>query len=206
MSFLAVIAGVCATACRIAAAVVRVVVNLDVLKLVGKVLGAIGQALGIIPPEKDMEDMGDQALQAEEAGITPEKFKSYDDYRKAVEAYKTDPEKSKLYSPEQKIQKAIEYETAALLCKYPNLPVDDIVMTVAQNHKYFNEERVVQLGALVKDNINLLVDVVNFMQGKEKNLDKVDSTVDILTQLEKKINPELSDADAQKIVLDSKMS
>ena len=44
------------------------------------------------------------------------------------------------------------------------------------------------------------------MQGKEKNLDKIDSTVDILTQLEKRINPELSDADAQKIVLDSKIS
>lgn len=199
------ITGLISAACKIAGTVVKLIVNLDVLKLVGKVFLAIGQALGIIPPEKEMEEVGDQALQAEESGIKPENFKSYEEYKKAVESYKTDPEKSKQYSPEQKIQKAIEFEAAALLSKYPNLPVEDIFTTVVQNYKYFTPERVASLGPIIKDNVEFLGDVAHYMQGKEKNLDKIDSTVDILTQIEKKLNPTISDADAQKIVLDSKI-
>lgn len=205
MSFAALIATVCTTACKIAAAVIKISVNIDILRVIGKILGAIGEALGIIPPGKEMEEVGDKALQAEEAGITPDKFRNYEDYRKAVEGYETDPEKSKQYTAEQKIQKAIEYEVAALLCTYPKLPVSDIVMTVAQNHKYFTEARVAQLGALAKDHVELLGDIAHFMQGKEKDLGKIDSTVDLLTRIEKKLDPGLSDADAQKIVMGSRI-
>ena len=72
------------------------------LTAIGNALTAIGKALGLIRPETQVEDLGDQALQAEEAGITPDAFDAYEDYVKAVESFQLDPEKSKQFTPAEK--------------------------------------------------------------------------------------------------------
>ena len=49
---------------------------------VAKLVTAIGKALGLVKEDEKPEDLGDKALQAEEQGITPDKFKSYFSFSK----------------------------------------------------------------------------------------------------------------------------
>ena len=202
MSFTALIVGAISTACRIAATVLKISGVLEVIKIVGKALCGIGQSLGILLPDKEIEDIGDQAFQAEEAGIKPENYDNYEDYKKAVESFKVDPERSKQLTPEQKIQKALEYEALGFCMKFPEFPGERIFTTIAENTKYFTPERTAQLGTVLKDNAGLLVDVTDVISGNEKNLDKVSSVFDILTNIEKNLQPGITDAEAQKRITD----
>jgi len=202
MSFATLIVGALSTACRIAATVLKISGVLEVIKVVGKALCEIGKALGILPPDKEIEDIGDQAFQAEEAGIRPENYDTYEDYKNAVESFKIDPERSSQLTPEQKIQKALEYEALGFCMKFPEFPVEKIFTTIAEKSNYFTPERTAQLGTILKDNAGLLVDITNVISGNEKNLDKVSSVFDILTDMEKNLLPGISDAEAQKRITD----
>ena len=55
------------------------------LKIVGNAIVSIAKALGIIKPERTVEEIGDRALQAEEKGITPDKYESYEAWIKEIE-------------------------------------------------------------------------------------------------------------------------
>ena len=202
MSFAALISVALSTACRIAATVLKLSGVLEVFKIVGKSLCEIGQCLGILPPDKEIEDIGDQALQADEAGIKPENYSNYEDYKKAVESFEVNPERSRQLTLEQKIQKALEYESLGLCMKYPELPIEKIFTTVAQNSVYLTPERTAQLGSLIKDNVGLLADITNYISGEEKSFDKVDSVLGVLTDIEKKLEPGITDAEAMKRISD----
>lgn len=202
MSFTTLIIGAISTACRIASTVLKVSGVLEVIKVVGKALCEIGKSLGILPPDREIEDIGNQVFQAEEAGIKPENYTNYEDYKKAVESFKVDPEKTSQLTPEQKIQKALEYESLGFCMKFPEFPVEKIFTTIAEKSSYFTPERTAQLGTILKNNADLLVDVTNVISGNERNLDKVSSVFDILTDIEKTLQPGITDAEAQKRITD----
>lgn len=89
------------------------------LTAIGNALTAIGKALGLIRPETQVENLGDQALQAEEAGITPDAFDAYEDYVKAVESFQLDPEKSKQFTPEEKVKKGSSWPLVSQQKDFP---------------------------------------------------------------------------------------
>ena len=198
MSLLTLIAGALSTACKIAATVIKISGVLEVVKIVGRALCEIGQALGILPPDKSMEDIGDQVSQAEAAGITPDKYSSFEDYKKDIENFEVDPEKSKTLTTKDKIQKGLEYEALGFTLKYPGLPVEEIFKSVAQHYNYFTPERSKALAPYLSENVELIGDIANYMSGKEKDLDKIDSVFDVLTNIEKQVQPGISDSEAQK--------
>ncbi len=197
-----IIIGAVALATQIAKTVVTIASALGVLKEVATSLLEVGQCLGLLPFDKGFEEIGDQVFQAKNAGIKPELYATFEDYKKAVESYKVDPEISNRLSPQDKIQSFLEYEIDLFQRKYPGISVEPIFTAFASFNKFFTPERTAQLALVIKDNINLLVDVVNFVSGEETNFSKQNSVLEILTPVEKALEPGITDVEAQKRITD----
>lgn len=195
--------GLLSLAVSVASAVSKclTVANLAIgaLKLIGNAFVSLGKALGIIKPDVKPTELGDKIIQAEQAGITPEKFSSYEEYSKKVESFKTDPEKSKLISEEAKLSKAVEYTAALSAEKFPSFPWDKFATNLIMNSsfsKFFNEGRMNLFGLLMKDNPSSALNIFNYLAGKELNDKKIDSAINELKNIEKKIKPDISDEEA----------
>lgn len=53
--------------------------------------------LGLLDKDEKLEDMGDKAIQAKEAGINPEDFATYKEYAEAIKNFEVDPKNPKNY-------------------------------------------------------------------------------------------------------------
>ena len=73
---------------------------LELIPLITSALNALG-----INESEEAKVIGDKMLQAEEDGITPDKFDNYEDYNKAIENFELDPEKSNKFTDEEKLQR-----------------------------------------------------------------------------------------------------
>ncbi|MGP1457874.1 MAG: hypothetical protein ACTTKL_00985 [Treponema sp.] len=174
------------------------------LKALGSAFVALGKALGIIKPETKPEELGDKAIQAEEAGIKPENFDSYDKYVKAVEGFKVDPEKSKLIPEEEKLQKGITLTSALAAEKYPDFPMEAFAKYVIANPQYFTEARMTEFGKLISGSLDTAKTVFGYMNGTEHNDKKLAQAETALKGIEKAINPNISDSDALTNALKSR--
>ncbi len=174
------------------------------LKVFGNAFIALGKALGLIKPETNVEDLGDKAIQAAEAGIKPENFSSYEEYVKNVESFKADPEKSKKISETEKLSKGIEVTAALTAEKYPDFPVEAFSKYAISNPQYFTAERMSEFGKLLKGSVDMAKTVFGYITGTEHNDKNIANAEKILKGFEKTINPNISDADALKNVLSSR--
>ena len=171
------------------------------LKALGNALMGIAKAVGLIQPETKVEDLGDKALQAEQEGISPEQFNNYGEYVKAVEGFKTNPEKSKLLTEEEKVNKGIELTTGVTVERFEGFPIDKFFMYAGNNPEYFTEAKMKELGKLMEVDGKYVSDVLNYMNGTEKNDFALEKIMDTLIDIEKKVNPNISDDDALDTIL-----
>lgn len=171
------------------------------LKLVGNLLMGIAKALGIIKPETEVDELGDKALQAEEEGIRPENFETYEDYVKAIEGFKVDPEKSELYTEEEKINKGIEVTSTLTAEKYPDLDVEGLAIAIADSPEFFNSKVVEKLGDMLKNGIDAVDNILRYIDGSEKNLGRIDTAIDDLKNIYKSANPKVSDNMAEDMAI-----
>jgi len=181
---------------------------LEGLKVLGGLFMSLGKALGVIKDDVKPEVIGDKVLQAEEAGITPEKFTSYEEYAKKVEEFKLDPEKSTKISDEAKLSKAIEFTSSLSAEKYPSFPWVNFANALITNSKfrnYLNEERIEQFGLLLKEQPSSALNVYNYLSGTELNDKKIDTAINDLKNIEKKINPEISDGEAMNNIREARL-
>lgn len=169
------------------------------LKIIGNAVMGIAKALfpNAFKPETTVEDLGDKALQS---GFKPEDFASYEEYVKAVEDFKLDPEKSKTISAEAKTAKGIELTTGLLAEKAPELPITDFLNCVNSNPTAFKDNSKLLAGVLdlAGKNGSAFTEVVKYMNGSEKNFDKMNSAINSLVQIQKTIDPNISDGEARK--------
>lgn len=163
------------------------IVGKDLLMFAQIIMGIL-KGLGLIKPEEDVEDLGDKALQAEEEGITPEKYDSYEEYLKAVEEFEIDPEKSKEIDEGKKLEKGVEVITATLVERYGEV-FGDVLLLVGKHQPYF-QERMPIIATLVRDSAADFGDIVRYIKGTENDTKKADDTLRILYDVEKKVNPE----------------
>ena len=166
------------------------------LKVLANAFIALGKALGIIKPETTPEELGDKAIQAEEAGIKPENFDSYAQYVKAVEGFKVDPEKSKLIPEEEKLKKGITLTSSLAAEKYPDFPMETFAKHIIANPQYFTEARMTEFGKLISGNLDMAKTVLGYMNGTEHNDKKLAQAETALKGIEKAINPNISDSEA----------
>lgn len=198
-----IIAGIVSAAVAVAETLAVAKLAIEGLKMLCGALMCIAKALGLLQPENKVDELGDKALQAEEAGIVPENFDTYAEYVKQVEEFEVDPEKSALYTDTEKVLKGTELTAGVMLEEFPDLPVEQFFTYAGKNPEYFTEARMEALGEQVKEEPGLLRDVLGYLDGSEKNDLKLDHTMAALVDIEKKIDPEISDRDALKKVLDA---
>ena len=173
------------------------------LKVIGNVLIGIAKALGIVKPATDVQELGDKALQAEEAGMKHENYASFAEYVKAVDNFTLDPEKSKLTTEEEKLGKGIELGCGVMVEKFPELPIKEFSEFMGKNPEYFKDaDKIAALFDLAAKDGKTFTEVVGYMTGKEKQYEKIHSAVSALTKIEKIANPDISDRDALKAVME----
>lgn len=159
----------------------------------------LGKELGLIEPETDVEDLGDKAIQSD---LNPDDFDCYEEYLKAVEDYKLDPEKSKLSTEEKKIQKGIELTVGVMIDKYQEFPMGEFINMIGHNQSFFTESKMGELAIVIKTDGQSISDILHYVDGTEKNSTKIQGTVDTLLEIEKNTNPGLSDKEAFKNVME----
>ena len=165
------------------------------LKGIGNAIASIAKALGIIKPERDVEEIGDRALQAEEKGMTPDKYSSYEAWVKDIEKddWGYDPEKNKDMAPEKKVLKGVEVSTAVTMERFPGLPIQEFFSLAGKNPEFFTVERMDEIGKLASADSDAFGKVVNYVTGAAKDHTTVDAASDILMDIEKAIDPGVSE-------------
>lgn len=171
------------------------------LKQIGNILVSLGKALGLIKSEIKIEELGDKAIQS---GYKPEDYNSYSEYIKAVENFELDPEKSKLIPEEDKIKKGMELSAGIIIEKFDEFPIQEFCIAVGKNPNYFTEAKITEIGKLIKMDGQYIPKILNYINGNEKNTEKIKDIVGTLTSIEKKVNSSISDKDALKNVLQLK--
>lgn len=169
------------------------------LKSLAAPLLELGKELGLIEPETDVEDLGDKAIQSD---LKPDDFDCYEEYLKAVEDYKLDPEKSKLSTEEKKIQKGIELTVGVMIDKYQDFSMDKFINMIGHNQNFFTEAKMGEIAKVIKMDGQSITDFLPYVDGTEKNSTKIQGTVDTLLEIEKNTNPGLSDKEAFKNVME----
>lgn len=198
-----IIAGIVRAAVTITEALAVAKLAVEGLKMLCGALMCVAKAMGLLKPENKVDELGDKALQAAEAGIVPEDFDTYAEYVRQVEAFEVDPKRSAVYTDTQKVLKGAELTAGVMLEELPDLPVEQFFIYAGKNPEYFTETRMDALGAQLKEDPGLLSDVLGYLDGTEKNDLKLDRAMTALIEIEKKIDPEISDRDALKNVLDA---
>lgn len=165
------------------------------LKVIGNAIASIAKALGIIKPERDVEEIGDRALQAEEKGMTPDKYSSYEAWVKDIEKddWGYDPEKNKDMDPEKKMLKGVEVSTAVTMERFPKLPIQEFFSLAGKNPGFFTVERMDELGKLASTDSDAFGKVVGYVTGVSKDHTTVDTATDILMGIEKTIDSGVSE-------------
>ena len=169
------------------------------LKSLAAPLLELGKELGLIEPETDVEDLGDKAIQSD---LNPDDFDCYEEYLKAVEDYKLDPEKSKLSTEEKKIQKGIELTVGVMIAKYQDFPMGEFITMIGHNQNFFTEAKMGELAKVIKTDGQSITDILHYVDGTEKNSTKIEGTVDTLFEIEKNTNPGISDKEAFQNVME----
>ena len=169
------------------------------LKSLAAPLLELGKELGLIEPETDVEDLGDKAMQSD---LKPDDFDCYEEYLKAVEDYKLDPEKSKMSTEEKKIQKGIELTVGVMIEKYQDFPMGEFINMIGHNQSFFTESKMGELAKVIKTDGQSITDILHYVDGTEKNSTKIQGTVDTLLGIEKNTNPGISDKEAFKNVME----
>ena len=171
------------------------IVGKNIVPIINIIIGIV-KGLEIVEPEENATDLGDKALQAEEAGITPENYDSYEEYLKAVEKFETNPERSAEIKEDAKLQKCVEVMTATLIERYGDA-VTALFTLIAKNPDYF-EQRMPFFTEMQKSDSTTFADITRYMSGKETDINKADSTLEKIFEVEKKVEPDTTIADMMK--------
>jgi hypothetical protein len=164
------------------------------LETIGSVIKGVANAvlriLDIFQPDEDVEEMGDRAIQAGDAGIKPEKFDTFDEYMEEIRNFKLDPEKSAQMSGVEKIAAGLAIGATGLENKFdaPEGSMGPLWLLAASNPTYFTADRLI---SLVKSGSDI-GQVAKFFEGKLGPSDAV-ATQKTLMGLERELSPGKSD-------------
>lgn len=161
-----------------------------VVTAVAHAVTAISHAFGLTK-STNAEELGEKALQAEEQNIRPEDFQSYEDYVKEVEAINLDPERSSRWTKEQKEAKTAEVGTMLLTERFGQNAVT-LIGDVAKHPDFFTPQRATHyLQEAQGQNIDL-TKVSDLLNNKTTDLSSVIEAKDLMYDIEKSLNPNLS--------------
>lgn len=200
MSIIGVICGIASAALSVAKAIGAIGLAVEGIKVVVSSMVNVCKSLGLIKEETQLEELGDKAIQAEEEGLKPENFDTYEAYVKAVENFEINPEKSKLTTEKDKHIKAAELSAGLLMEKMPGVEIAGFPVAFSN----LPPEKIAAIVSTLKDGIG---DVFNSIMGvvtnKEKDTAKISEGLNALVAVEKELNPSISDSEALKNAMSS---
>lgn len=185
-----------------------------IIKIIGVQLEKFGRALenffkelGLIEPQDNVEEIGDKALQAEQDDLHPikiEDFDSHEKYLAAIKEYEVDAEKSALIPKDDKFHKALEILLGAAIARYGQ-PMSEFSQIVVSNPDFYSKAgRLNEFASLIRSDPKTFAELVNYMENKSMSTEKNDAAFDKLVEMEKKVNPDATDAEIWTAVSDMK--
>lgn len=178
----------------IAKAVCTIGLAIQGLKAVVSLVANIAKALGIA--EEPKPETAEKALQAEEEGINPEDFDTYDEYLKEIENFEVDPEKT--HTEEELLQKKIEIISGMILEKNKDMegPIVQMIDLAAAKPEYYNEARMSEIGKVCGNDAEKMSELVGMINNTEKNIEKFNRGEKTIIEIEKNLDPSLNDTQA----------
>ncbi|WP_129727911.1 hypothetical protein [Ectobacillus funiculus] len=197
MSLISALVGIVSVAVSVAESLTVIT---TAISIVAHTVISVCKALGLIEnPEIKTEDLGEKALVAEEEGLKPEKFKTYEEYVQIIEKFEIDPLKAEKYTSEQKMQKGLELTSGLLIDKY-GLSAGDVLREVAKRPIFFDTARTLHYLEKTSSNDLNIGDVSKFLDGKLKNVEALLHAKEQVISIEKIINPEATPRQLQQII------
>lgn len=192
MSFLSVLTSAWSSVVKVIDTTIQIAIK--GIKELGNLFMHLGKALGLFDKQTKIDELGDKALQSE---YTPEDFKSYEDYVNAVEKFdELDSEKSQKISEEEKIREGMKLVLCFAVEKFKDFPVTELFNGMLENPEFFTADKMDEIGKLIASDNQYISDLVKYMDGSEKDELKIENTMDMLINIEKSVNPELSNVEA----------
>ena len=155
-------------------------------------IDVISKILGMLEPNETTEEIGDRAIQAQEAGISPENYATYQEYSAAIKSFELDPKRSAEISDLDKKLAGIATQAWAYEEKFGVDGVGLLTKTV-ESPDYFTGDRL----ASFLDKVENISDVVQYFDGKLSSNER-NAVEAKLVEAEKTINPEKTNADIYK--------
>lgn len=181
-----------------------------ILELAVKYLPKIADAmltmakiLNGLDPKESAEELGDKALQAEEQDIKPEHYDTYDEYLKAVEDFPTDKVRSEELSTEEKLIKSIGVITMFLQENNPEVNFSKLLEAIKisdANKEFFTVEHFTEFAKLAADDKELLNSLGKLLNGEEMEAGEYLDIVGRLVDIEQKLHPDMTEAQAEAYV------
>lgn len=176
---------------------------LDIAITVAKVVAVVADVLGIYSSDDSIEDLGDKALQAEEAGIKVDDFDSFDEYLDKIKSFELDPEKSKAINQTDKIAASISVLTTGIAATGIHLaPLYPLIVT----HKdFFTGERLASYAETAKSAGYALENIKGCFDGTG-TIDSRKEAKGFLHQAESVFNPNYEEKALNKQIKDIALS
>jgi hypothetical protein len=166
----------------------------EVLKAIITVTVDLCKSLGIIEDMESPEELGDKALQAEEDGMESDSFESWLDYKKMLDNYQIDPERSRETSQQEKLAAAAGVLIKGIEERFGSLGSEKLIIgKIGKDPEFFNAERVEQYVKLFKESDT---DLDNAAKYFDRDLDPITRSKvgQLIENAERQLDPGKSDA------------
>lgn len=166
-------------------------VGIQALNALSKGLTAFGNALGLFETD-DPEKLGTKRIQAEEAGIEPENYDTYDEYLKAIDDFEIDEERASEISVEDKLAKAAQHTLEAVDNKYPEANAEMLARGALNVPEFYSDDaRFTELAKLVANDPEKINLIGKLLCGELEG-DEYYDAIDMVISAEQAANPQLS--------------
>lgn len=172
--------------------------QIDILLLLIKV---ILDKISVKDNDEEPLEVGDKILQAEEKGIYPENYDSFEEYNEAIKNFEIDPQKSLEFTNQEKLEKFASVKLAEIEDKI-GIPLVDFMITVATKlspdfkidtkmEKYYDTFK------------NDFTDLNKYFKGdlSDKEFDRINSK---LVEIEKALDPNKKEIDIYHVLSEAR--
>jgi hypothetical protein len=170
---------------------------ISVLKVIAPILLELGKKMGLVNEKENVEDFGEKALQADKE---MEDFSNPEEYMEYIKNIEID--EAKRHSEKEQLEKTCQVMEKTLEKEFEEFPTKDFASFVSKNEEYFTPEKMSALYDTIDK--SEFKDIIGVLNGSVSDIEKIDSAIEILAAVEKKINPALSDDEAKLNVIEAR--
>ena len=185
-SLLGSLGSVASNLAPVLSALAVVIPTAGVLGKISLAIEVLSVVLGLLDKDEKLEDMGDKAIQAKEAGINPEDFATYKEYAEAIKNFEVDPKKSKELSSTEKMVAGLGVMAWGMEENF-GMGASDIIIKTAKSPDFFTGERL----TAYLDKVESIKDVVAYFDNKLSKSERL-IVEEKLVEAEKTLNPDKS--------------